>query len=93
MVQRKIFDIKLSSRQSSGRKVENNRRVTKNNSTHINTLYESFKVLKYYKDLVRNAWRSHLSKVEAAKALERVFGDEQLDVHLLSRITSKENWT
>ena len=49
--------------------------MTKDNSTHMNTLHESF-IIKYYKDVVRNARRSHLFKVEAAKALETVFGDE-----------------
>ena len=48
--------------------------MTKDNSTHMNTLHESF--IKYDKDFVRNARRSHLFKVEAAKALETVFGDE-----------------
>ena len=44
----------------------------------MKTLYASFVI--YYKDLVRDAWRSRLSKVEAAKALETVFGDELHDV-------------
>ena len=52
--------------------------MANDNSTHMNTLYESF--IKYYTDFVRNARRSHLSKVKATKALETVFGDELHDV-------------
>ena len=75
VVQRKIFDINsLLDRVQEQEKQRIIQRVTKDNSTHMNTLYESF--IKYYKDFVRNAQRSHLSKVEAAKALETVFGDE-----------------
>ena len=78
VVRRKVFDINsLLDRVQEQEKQRIIQRVTKNNSTHMNTLYETF--IKYYKDLVRNAQRSHLSKVEAAKALETVFGDELHD--------------
>ena len=62
--------------------------MTKDNSTYMNTLYESF--IKYYKDLVRNSWRSHLSKVEAAKALESFWWWATWWCRL-SRMASKEN--
>ena len=60
VVERKVFDI--NSLLDKVQEQKNQRilqRVTKDNSTHMNTLYESF--IKYYKDLVRNDQRSHLS--------------------------------
>ena len=84
MVQRKVFDINsLLGRAQEQEKQRITQRVAKDNSTHMNTLYESF--IKYYKDLVRNARRSHLSKVEAAKALERVFGHDADSQEWLAR--------
>ena len=78
VVQRKVFDINsLLDRVQEQEKQRIIQRVTKDNSTHMNTLCESF--IKYYKDLVRNARRSYLSKVDAAKTLETVFGDELHD--------------
>ena len=74
-----IFDINsLLDRNQEQEKQRITQRVTKDISTHMNTLYESF--IKYCKDLVRNAWRSHLSKVESAKALETVLGHEPHDI-------------
>ena len=74
-----IFDINsLLDRFQEQEKQRITQRVAKDNSTHMNTLYESF--TKYYKDLVRNVPRSHLSKVESAKALETVLGDELHDI-------------
>ena len=84
VVQRKVFDINsLLGRAQEQEKQRITQRVAKDNSTHMNTLYESF--IKYYKDLVRNARRSHLSKVEAAKALERVFGHDADSQEWLAR--------
>ena len=79
VVQKKVFDINsLLDRVQEQEKLRIIQRLANDNSTHMNTLYESF--IKYYKDLVRNARRSHLSKVEATKALQTVFGDELHDV-------------
>ena len=92
VVQRKVFDINsLLGRAQEQEKQRITQRVAKDNSTHMNTLYESF--IKYYKDLVRNARRSHLSKVEAAKALERVFGHDADSQEWLARkigVSNKE---
>ena len=74
-----IFDINsLLNRNQEQEKQRITQRVTKDISTHMNTLYESF--IKHCKDLVGNAWRSHLSKVESAKALETVLGHELHDI-------------
>ena len=78
VVRRKVFDINsLLDRVQEQEKQRIIQRVTKDNSTHMNTLCESF--IKYYKDLVRNARRSYLSKADAAKTSETVFGDELHD--------------